>query len=191
MENNSTILPGPKTFSKKDVVSWLAGIGVVGVTTTAGLSSALGTCSQRIIREKVKQGLLKPIAADARQYVFTAESVADFLIKNPVYACRKERPKLEITQQRFNELAKHIQNLVHTHFRWMLSFSSLDDIVADVFEKICKSKAAWNAPDSVVLFRLLTKVARKYQSKQIEVPVNPTELEQIPDERDEYQMHNS
>lgn len=181
----SNILPGPKTFSKKDVVAWLAELGVIGVTTTAGLASALGTCSQRIVREKIKQGDLKPIDPLAKQFVFTTEAIADFLIKNPVYTCRKATPKHEITQERFNELASHIRNITSRHFRWMLEFTTMDDIVADVFARICKSRSEWNAPDSVVLFRILNKVARKFLNKHAEIPTDPTELEQIPDDTNE------
>lgn len=185
METTTTkILPGPKTFTKKDVLLWLSELGVIGVTTTAGLSSALGTCSQRIIREKIKQGDLKPIDPTAKQFVFTTDAIADFIIKNPVYACRKATPRHEITQERFNELASHIKNIANRHFRWMLNFTTMDDIVADVFARIVKSRSEWNAPDSVVLFRFLNKVARKYLLKHPEIPTDPSELENIPDENE-------
>ncbi len=185
MQTKSNILPGPKTFSQKDVIAWLGELGIIGVTTTAGLSSALGTASQRILREKVKQGQLKPIDPTAKQFVFTAASIADFLIKNPVYTCRKACPKIKLSEERFNELTGHIKNLAYRHFKWVLNFTTIEDLVADVFAKIVKSRSEWNAPDSVVLFRLLTKVVRKYQSKQMEIPTDPTELEQIPDDTNE------
>lgn len=154
-----------------------------GATDVAGLSSALGTISPRMIRLHISTGELEPMDKSARFFVITTDKIADWLLKHPKYLFKKTAPRIEITQERYQQLSNIIRAQVKRSFSYLLNAMCMDDIVADVFYKICRSTAEWNAPDGLVIQRYLLKIARREAKRIHPTATDPSELEKVPDER--------
>lgn len=147
----------PESLSKTAMCEFLTEKGAKGIMDATAISQVLGTITPRTIRYYTANGELKPLNPTERWYIYTKESLADFLLKHPKFAMMKQEGwtvdentvpliKDAITNCGWNGLKKYMEE---------------DDIVGDVICKLMSSRRSTACSIKTAICRILNDIWRK------------------------------
>lgn len=161
----------PDVLTKQAMIDFLTEKGAKGIMDAQAMSQILGTITPRTIRYYTARGDLKPLNPTERWYIYTKESLADFLLKHPKFAMQKQE-SWTIDENTVPLIKDAITNCGWNGLR---KYMDEDDIVGDVICKLMNSRKSTQCSLKTAICRILNDIWRKLKRSPVIRTVPPDE----------------
>ena len=167
-------------LTREGIIEFLSEKSVCGCADARTLADALGTISQRMIRNFVAAGELKPLPQTQSYYIFEVNEVANWLMKYPRYLFKNPGSSNDMSAERFTALSNMIRDYCRQKFPAILKFMDIEDVVMEVVERISKRRHSnADVSDSTLVFRAICSLYKREKNKVQTVTIAPHEIEKI------------